>query len=270
MNPVTAEGESPVGEEAFTPMARAQAGAGDPSPLQELGKSLAASGVAMAGSPLSQSPSTVGASGPVTTGSERPLLALVVDDDPLTRKLMGRMMTRLGCTVEETENGQLFLDILLGNPEEGKPPRYFDIVTLDNAMPVLTGEQAIRELRKAGRSDLIVGATGNALKSDQNAYIAVGRLFRVAQTGKVADITVNRLESTMFSASQFRQRISRLFSHWPESRAKNARQLKQQMTSLLRESHSPPPHHLPLPDLPKYWASTSLSPLSYHDTFMGF
>lgn len=176
MNPITAEGESPVGEEAFTPMARAQAGAGDPSPMQELGKAAALSGVAMAGSPLSVSTSSAGADGQTPTGADRPLLALVVDDDPLTRKLMGRMMTRLGCKVEETENGQLFLDILLGNPAEGKQPRYFDIVTLDNAMPVLTGEQAIRELRKAGRSDLIVGATGNALKSDQNAYIAVSRI----------------------------------------------------------------------------------------------
>lgn len=183
VNPVIGEGESPVGEEAFTPMARAQAGAGDPSPMQEIGKPLSIpSGVGMAGSPLSASTSLVGASSPSSsrtpTGaaapSERLLSALVVDDDPLTRKLMGRMMTRLGCTIEETENGQLFLDILLGNPAEGKEPRHFDIVTLDNAMPVMTGEQAIRHLRKAGRSDLIVGATGNALKSDQNAYIAAG------------------------------------------------------------------------------------------------
>lgn len=176
INPVVGEGASPVGEEAFTPMARAQAGAGDPSPIQELGKPLTLSGVVMAQSPLSMSTgsdTTAIPTPPSASSAERPLQALVVDDDPLTRKLMGRMMTRLGCTVEETENGQLFLDILLGNPAEGKPPRYFDIVTLDNAMPVMTGEQAIRHLRQAGRSDLIVGATGNALKSDQNAYIAV-------------------------------------------------------------------------------------------------
>lgn len=38
----------------------------------------------------------------------------------------------------------------------------------------MTGEEAVRELRKAGRDDLfIIGATGNALKSDQESYMKV-------------------------------------------------------------------------------------------------
>lgn len=67
----------------------------------------------------------------------------------------------------------MFLDIVLGNEEQGRAPKHFDIVTLDNAMPVMTGEQAIKHFRKAGRSDLVVGATGNALKGDQTAYLRV-------------------------------------------------------------------------------------------------
>ncbi|GAB1526329.1 hypothetical protein RhiTH_009496 [Rhizoctonia solani] len=42
-----------------------------------------------------------------------PLRVLVVDDDSLTRRLMTRMLTRLGCTVENAENGQIALDMLL-------------------------------------------------------------------------------------------------------------------------------------------------------------
>lgn len=103
---------------------------------------------------------------------ERHLEALVVDDDALTRKLMSRMMTRLGCIVSDAENGALALEILLGKGD--KPPRFFDIVTLDNAMPVMTGEEAIRALRKAGRTDLVVGATGNALQADQQSYKNAG------------------------------------------------------------------------------------------------
>lgn len=38
---------------------------------------------------------------------------------------------------------------------------------------VMTGEEAIRIIRMAGRKDFIVGATGNALKSDQASYLAV-------------------------------------------------------------------------------------------------
>lgn len=196
---------SPVGEEAFTPATRtdlrkygsfseAAAAAHKKNDSPSRGTPLA--GVDEGTDPIaevltskSDRPNTASSAGkaqsPALTSSDRPLLAaLIVDDDPLTRKLMSRMMARLGCTVQEAENGQMFLDILLGSegsqsPSDGEvttstPPQYFDIVTLDNAMPVMTGEQAIRVLRAAGRNDFVVGATGNALKSDQMAYITAG------------------------------------------------------------------------------------------------
>lgn len=51
------------------------------------------------------------------------LHALVVDDDTLTRKLMSRMLTRLGVDVSVAENGQSALDAI------GKGA--FDVVFLD-------------------------------------------------------------------------------------------------------------------------------------------
>ncbi|KAH8930691.1 hypothetical protein BT69DRAFT_1291703 [Atractiella rhizophila] len=59
-------------------------------------------------------------------------------------------------------------------------PKYFDMlklglkVTLDNMMPVMTGEQTIKKLRSMGRTDFVVGATGNALREDQTGYIKAG------------------------------------------------------------------------------------------------
>ena len=173
---------SPPGEEAFTPSTREMVTT--LSPQTEEPPSLRQANVA------------IQARSPTQMEADRPILALVVDDDALTRKLMTRMMTRLGCIVEEAENGQMALDILLGSAD--KQPRYFDIITLDNMMPVsglcfdrnepalihfdnqvLTGEQAIKHLRAAGRKDLVVGATGNALKADQTSYLSVSlsRIF---------------------------------------------------------------------------------------------
>ncbi|GAA5837911.1 hypothetical protein JCM9279_004065 [Rhodotorula babjevae] len=48
-----------------------------------------------------------------------PLKVLVVDDDTLTRKLMSRMMQRLGCEVETAENGKIALDMILAPPPPG-------------------------------------------------------------------------------------------------------------------------------------------------------
>jgi len=124
------------------------------------------------------------------------------------------MLTRLGCTVDTAENGKLALEkILHGSPPSGTPtpgvsehsgppmfdqnvqqpsggPSYspangppsvqqmhwmnFDIVFLDNQMPVMSGLDTVRTIRSKGRSDLVVGVTGNALLSDQQEYLDVG------------------------------------------------------------------------------------------------
>ncbi|KDQ07593.1 hypothetical protein BOTBODRAFT_180571 [Botryobasidium botryosum FD-172 SS1] len=58
--------------------------------------------------------------------------------------------------------------------ESQSEPQYFDLISLDNATPVMTGQQAVRKLRSLGRTDFVVGATGNALKSGQKAYLEAG------------------------------------------------------------------------------------------------
>lgn len=112
------------------------------------------------GSPLAP---TGGAVQPSTSeaSNEPPLRVLVVDDDSLTRTLMTRMLTRLGCVVETASDGQEALDVLLGgaSPDNplGRQPQFFDLISLDNAMPVMTGQAAVKRLRALGRQDFVVG-----------------------------------------------------------------------------------------------------------------
>jgi osomolarity two-component system, sensor histidine kinase SLN1 len=97
------------------------------------------------------------------------LPVLVVDDDALTRTLMTRMLSRLGCKVTTAENGEIALEMVLSGPG-GR----FAIVFLDNQMPVMSGLSMVTKLREAGRSDFVVGVTGNALLSDQEGYLQAG------------------------------------------------------------------------------------------------
>ncbi|THH05365.1 hypothetical protein EW145_g4855 [Phellinidium pouzarii] len=124
---------------------------------------------------------------------------LVVDDDQITRSLMSRMLTRLGCSVVVAENGKIALEKILGgslppgllrsepgvspNPEpldteveevKREPVYLFDVVFLDNQMPVMSGLDTVTALRSLGRKDLVVGVTGNALLTDQQEYLHVG------------------------------------------------------------------------------------------------
>lgn len=127
---------------------------------------------------------------------EQGIRVLVVDDDPLTRKLMTRMLTRIGCRVTTAENGEIALDLIL-HPAANRPTpssedtgssgglldgsfsshtddSRFAIVFLDNQMPVMSGLEAVSKLRSLGRNDFVVGVTGNALLSDQEEYLEAG------------------------------------------------------------------------------------------------
>lgn len=147
-------------------------------------------------------------------GWEFGLRVLVVDDDPLTRKLMARMLTRLGCKVSTAENGNIALDLILSGLSRPTPssedhgyvlsaealalaastapeePKY-SVVFLDNQMPVMSGLDTVARLRELGRRDFVVGVTGallsyrlmglwltgllgNALLDDQQEYYAAG------------------------------------------------------------------------------------------------
>ncbi|KAF8806887.1 hypothetical protein BYT27DRAFT_7140360 [Phlegmacium glaucopus] len=131
------------------------------------------------------------------TNIEPALNILVVDDDPLTRTLMRRILTRLGCVVSCAENGEVALEMILGQEvmipptpcsaaEDNRPilerqretqisdESKYAVVFLDNQMPVMSGLRMVERLRALGRRDFIVGVTGNALLGDQEEYLDAG------------------------------------------------------------------------------------------------
>jgi osomolarity two-component system sensor histidine kinase SLN1 len=105
---------------------------------------------------------------------------LVVDDDPLTRMLMTRLLTRLGCNVSTAENGAIALQMILGLDNATPPPESgadnvppwgsssegkYAIIFLDNQMPVLSGLKMVAKLRDLRRPDFVVGITGEMCES---------------------------------------------------------------------------------------------------------
>ncbi|KAK4697014.1 hypothetical protein P7C70_g8280, partial [Phenoliferia sp. Uapishka_3] len=120
-----------------------------------------------------------------------PVRALIVDDDNLTRKLMGRMVERLGCQVESAENGAIALDMILATEDEDNPneePKHFDIILLDNQMPICSGLQVVSKLRSLGRQDYIIGVTANAQLQDQEEFIREGASLVLTKPVREGDL----------------------------------------------------------------------------------
>lgn len=65
---------------------------------------------------------------------DQQLRILIVDDDSLTRRLMSRMMERLGCKTQMAENGAIALEMILRPMKVGEQDggKHYDCIFLDN------------------------------------------------------------------------------------------------------------------------------------------
>ena len=85
---------------------------------------------------------------------------LVVDDDPINRRVMQRLLTKLGVLRVKAASGASEAYPMIN--EEG-----FDLVLMDIQMPGIDGYAATRQIRAAGHKELkIVACTAHAFDSD--------------------------------------------------------------------------------------------------------
>jgi len=88
---------------------------------------------------------------------------LVVDDAPMNRKLLTRLLMKRGHDVDMAEDGLQAYEKVVADMNEGK--RY-DTILMDFQMPTMDGPTATQKIRSAGCDSFIVGITGNVLPQD--------------------------------------------------------------------------------------------------------
>jgi CheY-like chemotaxis protein len=98
------------------------------------------------------------------------LQILVVEDNPVNRKVVLKQLEKLGCQSKWVENGKLALQELA--------QKRYDIVLMDCQMPILDGYETTRQLREQeannGEQTVIIGLTANAMKGDRQKCLAAG------------------------------------------------------------------------------------------------
>ena len=98
---------------------------------------------------------------------------LIVDDVPVNRKMLRRVLESRFDIVEEAGDGQEAVDLVRSAQRKGGEALY-DVVTMDYQMPVMDGATACRIIRQLGYDGAIVAVTGNAYPADIQSLITNG------------------------------------------------------------------------------------------------
>jgi CheY-like chemotaxis protein len=117
---------------------------------------------------------------------------LLVDDSPMNRKMLCRVLLAAGYKCEEASDGieavrkietslqklsQTHYNSDLNIPtdlnRQNKSIKY-NAILMDYMMPNMDGPTATREIKKLGFSGPIIGVTGNGLQEDQDLFLSAG------------------------------------------------------------------------------------------------
>ena len=96
---------------------------------------------------------------------------LVVDDSPLNRKMLSKLLKSKGYHIEEAADGQIAVDKVKQAADAG---RHFDVILMDFVMPVMDGPGATRAIRAMHVSTPIFGLTGRV---DISNHLMNSRIF---------------------------------------------------------------------------------------------
>lgn len=110
------------------------------------------------------------------------LRILVVEDNPMNRRVVDLMLRKLGTRPVFAEDGEKALEILEG--------RSFDLIFMDCQMPRLDGYETTRLLRqKDGERHFIVAMTANTMRGDREKCLAAGMDEFLAKPTRELDLS---------------------------------------------------------------------------------
>lgn len=108
---------------------------------------------------------------------------LVVEDNPVNRKVLGLQLSRLSCHVDLAADGLEALEMM----ENIRP----QLILMDCQMPRLDGYETTRRIRKLayGRQVQIVALTAHAMKGERERCLEAGMNDFLPKPISLADLT---------------------------------------------------------------------------------
>lgn len=103
---------------------------------------------------------------------------LIVDDSPVNRKMLKRMLQEVFEVIDEATHGLECLQKLqvsaVNQEEHEKKMISYDIIIMDYWMPQMNGLETVKVLRSKGYTGKIIGLTGNSEKEMNDNFQAAG------------------------------------------------------------------------------------------------
>ena len=123
-------------------------------------------------------------SGYKNISAEMPLSILVAEDNPSNRKVLVKMLKRLGYRVDAVADGTEVIQALQIRP--------YDLIFMDVRMPEMDGLTATRKIRKLwpDNGPKIVAITAYAMEDDQEMCLKAGMDGYIAKPVKVDDLAL--------------------------------------------------------------------------------
>ena len=123
------------------------------------------------------------------------LRVLVVDDNQTSRTILARVLSGLGCRIDEAATGGAALDLLRQAAVAGEPYR---VALLDMQMPGMDGEQTARAIRKEApiRETILVILTSMGKRGDATRLRAIGvagYLIKPLRQGQIVEVMLTVL-----------------------------------------------------------------------------
>ncbi|KAJ5564300.1 hypothetical protein N7513_000542 [Penicillium frequentans] len=130
-----------------------------------------------------ESPTTSQAHASASSSSNMSLNVLVAEDNPVNSKILQKRLSKIGHTVQLTNNGQACVNAFLSGSEIP------DVILMDIQMPIVDGMTATKEIREAeinsSKSSVadtstspkripIFAVSASLVERDENAYIDTG------------------------------------------------------------------------------------------------
>ena len=140
------------------------------------------------------------------TLSQRPLSeylvkvkTLLVDDNPINRKVVSRMLSKLNVQPLIAQNGREAYDLVINSAAQGQP---IDLILMDVWMPELNGLEATRMIRETpdtliGKQPYIIAMTACVMPGDREQCFDAGMNAYISKP-----IQKDELETTIHTFTQ--------------------------------------------------------------------